>query len=157
FCSLGRDLPLFNRPLFQGANISAAAQPPNVPNRLTRHVLCQDISNDHTKMAPVYYGNGSDFSLTLYLGNAAIDISKIQVCDLAGTDGSWINVPAATSPYSAAIDPDLGRIALPAAPPAAQPLRVTYHYGASAEIGGGEYSRTSSFKASDEAVVVRVP
>jgi hypothetical protein len=157
FSSLGCDIALFNRRMPQGPNITAAAQPPNVPDRLRRHVLCQDISNDHTKMTPVYYGDRDDFSLALYFGDTAVDISKIQVCDLSGDDGSWHNLPLPTSPFSAAIDPQLGRIALPAAPAANATLRVTYHYGFNAEIGGGEYARASSFKASPEAVVVRVP
>jgi hypothetical protein len=155
FSSLGRDLPLFNRPMSPGANLTAAARPPNVPDRLRRHVLCQDISNNHAKTPPVYYGDGGDFSLALYLGGVLVDISRIQICDLSGAEGSWNNMPPATSPYAASIDPELGRIALPTAP--SVPLCVTYHYGASAEIGGGEYLRINSFKAAPEAVVVKVP
>ena len=52
-----------------------------------------------------------------------------------------------------AIDPELGRIAFGTAP-AAPPL-VTYHYGFSADVGGGTYDRLETFQ--DLQPVVGVP
>lgn len=152
FSSLGRDMPLFNHPIPQGSDITAPAEPMNVPDRLRRHVLCQDIQGILNGSAAVYYGIGN--SLALYVDGALA--SEIQVCDLAGDDGSWTNLPA--SGGLPAIDPHLGRIALP--PPAAgssHQVQASFYYGFNADMGGGEYPRSESFTASPEQPLVRVP
>ncbi len=155
FSSLGRDMPLFNHPVFQGSAITAAAQPANVADRLRRHVLCQDIRDIQQGIAAVYYGVGA--SVALYLGDSLVDPSKIRICDLSGDDGHWNNLPPGNSPYSAAIDPKLGRIALSAPPAASTPVKASFYYGFNADIGGGEYPRLASFTASSALVVIRVP
>ncbi len=152
FSSLGRDMPLFNHPISQGSDITAPAQPENVPDGLRRRVLCQDIQNILSGAPAVYYGIGD--SLALYVDGAFA--SNIQVCDLAGDDGSWTNLPAAGGPP--AVDPQLGRIALP--PPAvgaSHQVRASFYYGFNADMGGGEYPRSATFTASPEQSVVRVP
>ncbi|HTT63286.1 MAG TPA: hypothetical protein VMG35_15635 [Bryobacteraceae bacterium] len=154
FNPLGRDVPLFHNPVFQGASITAPAQPQNVPAILLRRELCEDIRQiAGAGAAAVYYGMGN--SLALYLSGALVDASKIQVCDLSGEDPNWNNVPSANSAYAAAIDPELGRIALP--PGSAQTVQADLHYGFNADMSGGEYSRESTFSASPEQTVVRVP
>lgn len=157
FSPLGADLPLFNNPVSQGADITAPAQPVNVPDFLRRHVLCRDLWPRATpKPAPLYYGLGK--SLALFLDGSLVTPDQICVCDLSGPDGSWANTPPANSPYSAAIDPQLGRIAL-APPVAAKNPRVqaTCYYGFAADLGGGEYPREDSFAASANQPVARVP
>ncbi len=153
FSPLGRDLPLFNNPIAQGADITATAEPRNVPDRLRRHVLCRDIEGIEAGAAAVYYGIGK--SLALYVDG--LFKNKIQVCDLSGTDGSWANLPPAGSPYDAAIDPHLGRIALPPIAGAAPKVQASFYYGFNADMGGGEYPRAASFAASAHQAVVRVP
>jgi hypothetical protein len=149
FSPLGRDMPLFNRPIFQGADITTAARPENVPDRLRRHVLCRDI----VSAAPaVYYGAGK--SLLLSISGQVVKSTEIQVCDLSGADGSWANMPAASGNYAAAIDPHLGRIALRTAAPA---VTVSYCYGFNADMGGGEYPRADTFASSPNQAIVRVP
>jgi hypothetical protein len=152
FSSLGRDMPLFNHPISQGEDITAPAEPANVPDRLRRHVLCQDIQDSLAGTPAVYYGVGK--SLAIYADGALA--SEIQVCDLAGPDGSWTNLPAAGG--LPAVDPQLGRIALPL--PAAgtsHQVQASFYYGFNADMGGGEYPRSSTFTASPEQPVVRVP
>jgi hypothetical protein len=120
--------------------------------------LCRDIWQITTQGAtPVYYGQQN--SLALYLDGRLIDPSQIWVCNLSGDDGHWINQPAAGSSYSAAIDPELGRIALPPPPAGATTPQVqaTFFYGFNADMGGGEYPRAASFTASPEQALVRVP
>jgi hypothetical protein len=156
FSSLGRDIPLFNNPVSQGSDITALAKPVNVPDRLLRQVLCRDIRQITQQNAtPVYYGLGN--SLAVYLDGSLQDPFKIQVCNLSGDDGAWINMPAAGG--LVAIDPYLGRIALPPPAPGSSPTNVTtsYYYGFNADIGGGEYPRAATFSASPEQVIVRVP
>src|SRR4051812_32306258 len=45
FSSLGMDLPLFHRAIFQGEDIVDGARPFNVADRLKRRVLCVDLPN----------------------------------------------------------------------------------------------------------------
>ena len=146
FSSLGADTPLFNNPVSQGSDITAASQPVNVPDRLRRRVLCQDLQSG---VETVYYGEGS--SLALYLNGTFLNPYQIQVCDLSGDDGHWANVPSIGGAYVAGIDPELGRIALATAvatsPPTGTiaPLQASFYYGFNSDIGGGEYSRSESF------------
>jgi hypothetical protein len=153
FSSLGRDMPLFNNPVSQGSDITAAAQPVNVPDRLLRRVLCADVQ----QAAPVYYGK--EGSLALWVDGVFLDKARIMVCDLAGDDGSWANLGFVGGTYGAAIDPELGRIALP--PPAAggdlPKVQATYYYGFNGDMGGGEYPRSASFTGSPEQIILRVP
>lgn len=160
FNSLGRDMPLFNYPVSQGSEITAPAMPQNVPDILRRRVLCDDRSQTTNKgVPPVYYGPGT--SLTLYVDEKPLKFSAIRVCNLSGDDGHWNNVPHAGGKYLAAIDPELGRIALApsevASPPHTTNIKVSYYYGFNAEMGGGEYPRADTFTASPEQAVVRVP
>ncbi len=151
FSPLGADMPLFNNPVSQGSQIAVAAQPVNVPARLTRRVLCQDIGS---QAGTVYYGQGN--SLALSLGGVFQNAFQIQVCDLSGADGSWMNVPAPGGPFVAAIDPQLGRLALASPAAAAAPPQATFYYGFNGDMGGGEYaSRASSFVVQAESSVLQ--
>ena len=149
FSSLGRDIPLFNHPVPQGADITAPAQPENVPDRLRRRVLCEDIQKLLAGNATVYYG--LDKSLALYVDGKLQ--SEIRVCDLAGDDGSWSNLPVAGG--LPAVDPQLGRIALP--PAGGKTVQASFYYGFNADMGGGEYPRSDTFTASPEQALIRVP
>ena len=153
FSSLGRDIPLFNNPVSQGTEITAAAHPVSVPDRLLRRVLCRDIQ----QTAPVYYRKGN--SLELYVDGVFLDAARIMVCDLAGDDGSWANLGAVGGKYAAAIDPELGRIALPPLAPGANlpEVQASFYYGFNADMGGGEYPRFTTFTGSPEQIILRVP
>jgi hypothetical protein len=171
FSSLGRDMPLFNNPISQGADITDLAQPMNVPDRLRRRVLCHDLQQIFKKQPAVYYGIGK--SLALYLSNSGSSLPPtfvqplpvsgdptqpgICICDLSGKDGIWANLPVAGGPI--AIDPHLGRIALPPPPAGSNPPQVqaSFYYGFNGDMGGGEYPRLETFAASPEQAVVRVP
>jgi hypothetical protein len=154
FSPLGEDMPLFNNPVSQGSNITAAALPVNVPDRLRRAVLCGDIQ---AGAGAVYYGPGN--SLALYLNNTLLNPYQIQICNLSGADGSWANLPAAGSQYSACIDPELGRIALPplAAGSAKPSLQASFYYGFNGDMGGGEYPRTDSFTVQPQIPALPFP
>jgi hypothetical protein len=139
FSPLGIDLPLFNLPLTE-EEIAHLAKPINVPDRIKRRTLHRNLND--------YYGRGK--SLLLELGNADINFepaeipsTELIVCNL--TD--WTNMPA----DKIAIDPALGRIAFPQ-DQTAQVL-VTFHYGFSANMGGGEYNRLSSSETSRTEVL----
>ena len=155
FSSLGRDIQLFKHPVSQGSEITERARPVNVPDVLVRPVLCSDIRQTlAADPAALNYDPGN--SLALYIDGSLVVPSKIQVCDLSGDDGSWNNQPPAGSPFTAAVDPELGRIAVPPPGPA-HSLTATFYYGFNADMGGGEYPRADTFAASPEQAVVRVP
>lgn len=158
---LGADMPLFNNPVPQGSDITQAAQPANVPARLRRRVLCQDIQSG---AGTVYYGDGENQSLALYLNGTLLSPYQIRICDLSGKDGAWGNLPAAGGLTVAAIDPQLGRIALaspisplPTAGAPAPQLQSSFYYGFNGDMGGGEYPRQDSFAVQTETLVLPFP
>jgi hypothetical protein len=158
FSPLNADMPLFNSPVALAPETTTLAQPQNVPNYLSRHVLCKDIavvektSGTQHPVAPVYYGPG--LSLAIYRNGSLQDPARIQVTNLSGADGSWINLPK--SGNTIAVDPDLGRVAIAPGTPNDK-LSATWYYGFNAAIGGGEYPRASTFLASPDQSIVRVP
>ena len=139
FDPLGRNLQLYNKPEVE-LEITHLAGPANVPLPITRRAL-------HRSKA-AYYGPNRSF--TLFFGASAVDPNDIIVCDLSDTAAGWAHVPAP----KIAVDPELGRIAIPEtfSPPTS--LRVSYHYGFSAEMGGGEYDRETSFIEDVDPVTV---
>jgi hypothetical protein len=154
FSPLGMDIPLFHKavpPNFEpnDVNINNPAKPFNVADRLRRRVLCDDIQHG---VGASYYGE--DHSLVVYANNIALNPFEIQICDLAGPDGSWANTPV-IAPFKAAIDPELGRIALPApaAGTHAPAVTVSYEYGFNADLGGGEYPRAAGANGANAFLV----
>lgn len=148
FNPLGRDMPLFNLPVSQGSDITAPANPSNVPDRLLRRVLCQDIQ---TGAGAVYYGAGK--SLVILLNGIPVSPYQLQICNLSGPEGSWMNVPESGSPYLAAVDPEMGRISLPPAASGASAPTVlaSFCYGFNGDMGGGPYPRNDQ-PADDQPV-----
>jgi hypothetical protein len=155
FSSLGRDIPLFNHPVSQGADITDPATPANVADVLLRIILCRDLKEVLAANPNALNCDPGD-SLAVFIDGARVVASKIQVCNLSGPDGSWNNQPASGSPFAVAIDSELGRLAVPPPGPA-RSLTVSFYYGFNADMGGGEYPRSSTFAASPEQAVVRVP
>ena len=148
--SLNHDMPLYNRPVAED-HITHMAEPFNVPMPLSRRVLHEDVLSPLSQ----YYGEG--LSLALYANGslAPVPMEEIRICDLSDDGPAWAHLP---TDDTYAIDPVLGRVALPDNP--AQPItqvEVSHHFGFGAEIGGGEYERTASFAAAPNQTVLRVP
>ena len=120
---LGYDTQLFTKPVTED-EVTHLAEPINVPAPISRRVLDAYL--------PQYYGDGASVSLD------NVPIENIVVCDLSG----WVHTPPTGK---VAIDPVLGRIAF--ANPQAGPPLVTFHYGFSDDMGGGEYDRAATFDA----------
>ncbi len=134
FSPLGNDAPLFTDPIPE-KYITHLAEPINVPLPISRRVLDANLDR--------YYGEGK--SLYLKVNGAEIDISKIIVCNLStvlpGSD--WAHTPV--SGDNIAIDPELGRLVLGNSYSVGDTVEVFYHYGFSADMGGGEYERADTF------------
>jgi len=151
--SLGHVMPFYSRPLKADQGfISELAMPENVPEPLARRLLHDHLDN--------YYGlratsaddiDNSEPSILLQVDGMEIARNQVRVCNLSDDGANWAHQPA-VGIY--AIDPVLGRIALPtdAADPAE--VLVSYHRGFSADMGGGEYERESSFALQDTPLKV---
>lgn len=125
FSPLGYDLPIFNS-AEDDPEISELAQEDDLPLPIRRRAL-YDLPDK-------YYGNElSVFIRVKYAGESQyrdILARDIQVCNLK----KW----GRPCTDQVAIDPEMGRISLPKK---ATDVRVIYHYGFSAKIGGGFYKR----------------
>ena len=139
----GRDLRLFNRPEPE-REISHHAEPWNVPLPLSRALLAEHPERYFGRVlaievdgVPVEPGPGQHWR------------DVIASCNLMDFEGGWANLPTARL----AVDPELGRLAFPASATPSE-VRVSYHHGFSARIGGGEYPRLEGFAAGP---VIRVP
>ncbi len=150
FSPLNHDQPLVTRPETED-DITQLATPLNAPLRIGRRVLHEHLAD--------YYSTGPlRKSLRLYVGNAdpvpAIAIGDICSCNLSDDGATWAHLPP---PGKYAIDPVLGRIALPPGLPSDTRLRVDYHYAFGADLGGGGYERADSFAEPAPTVPLRVP
>ena len=138
-CSpLGAPLPLFTRPRDEEA-IAHAATPLDVPAPIGRRALDADLAGPRA-----LYGRdaaGVAQSLIVAIDGVELSADEVECCNLSDEAGGWANMPAAGA--RVAIDPVLGRIALPS--DSAGPVRVSFHHGFSAPIGGGEYERAAAF------------
>ena len=81
-----------------------------------------------------YYGPGKSFEILVGAGRHPVPAKHIVAADL--TD--WTYRPL---PETVAVDPVLGRFAFPPGHARKQGVWVSYYYGFSADIGGGEYNR----------------
>lgn len=132
FSPLGCNMQLFNLPVTED-DVTHLAEPLNVPIEITRRMMKASLAD--------FYGAGSTFMITT--GAVPVDRDKICVCDLRDDGPSWANMPSGDK---VAVDPVLGRVAFGSAP--ALPVQVSFHYGFSANMGGGEYDRTASSSSS---------
>jgi hypothetical protein len=141
FHPLGIDTQLYTAPQTE-TQVTQLATPLNVPAPISRRVL-------NARTADYYTGaDNIRRSLRLYVGPpnavAAVPLGAIRVCNLSDSAGSWNGLPPA-GVY--AIDPVLGRIALPAGLAADTEVQVDFTFAFTADMGGGEYERAASFAA----------
>ena len=142
FSPLGNNTPLFHHPYTEG-EITHLAEPVNVPMPISRRMLMESLDD--------YYG--ADKSLLLKVGEAEVSADQIIVCDLSDQEnGAWAHQPQ----DKIAIDPVLGRAAFPAGQEPPIGVHVSFHYGFSADMGGGEYRRVASFDPQLQ-LIQRVP
>lgn len=134
FSALGNDAVLFSRPEPESGP-EHIAEEWNVPGPIRRYAFAANVSR--------FYGEGK--SLQIWVGRAdppesgeiviePVPASRIVPADLSG----WHYRPPAGY---VAVDVALGRIAFPPRHAPQAGVWVTYHYGFSADLGGGEYER----------------
>ncbi|TLF52876.1 hypothetical protein FEI13_04015 [Halomonas urmiana] len=147
---LGHDLPLYNRPRAED-DITHLAEPDNVPLPLTRRRLHEALAR--------HYGAPDAAprpALSLRVGQDVIPREQIRICNLSDEGASWAHTPPPDGTY--ALDPVLGRIALPADAPDPADVWLHWQEGFCADLGGGEYSRLATLPTpADTTNVQHVP
>jgi uncharacterized repeat protein (TIGR01451 family) len=143
FSVLGNDAPLFTKPVPE-PSAEHIAGPLHVPAPIRRRALERGLGD--------YYGPGRSFAIWTdgwadHPADAPLPLEALVVADLS----DWRYHPPRGR---VAVDPVLGRLAFPTRQLPRQGVWVTYHYGFSEDMGGGEYPRTLSQPAG--AVVYRV-
>jgi hypothetical protein len=142
FNPLGISTHLFTNPESR-EDISQLAARTDVPTPMSRRFLAANFSR--------YYGTEENKSLCVYINGHAV--ADVRICNLSdSTSPGWLHVPT-DAKDSVVIDPVLGRLALPPGMPASDRIQVTFHYGFSASIGGGEYSRAHPLSTVSDDVV----
>jgi hypothetical protein len=153
FSPLGLDAPLFNSPQPE-IEITHLAEETNVPGELRRRALYDELeARREGKTATTLYFGPAPVLRVFVNGEAkAVKAEEILICDLS----AW-HIPDATKTYTladgtkillpirVAVDPALGRMTFPTAPPVNQAL-VDYSYGFSGDVGGGPYDRSDSIR-----------
>jgi hypothetical protein len=129
FSVLGNDAPLFTKPAPEPEPTHIAGEL-NVPARIRRRGFDADKES--------YYGEGKSCAVWAEWASHGlaepVPASAIIAADLS----DWRYAPPDDR---IAVDPQLGRIAFPPNQLPRGHVRVTYHYGFGANIGGGEYDR----------------
>jgi hypothetical protein len=135
---LGLDAPLFN-PRRREDEITHLARENEVPAPLRRRPLFDELAALRAALAtgapppvPVWFGD--DPVLRLFLDGAETPAAKLAVCDLS----TWRRPD--DPGIAAAVDPVLGRIALPTGT-VPDTVQISYRYGFSGRLGGGPYER----------------
>jgi hypothetical protein len=133
FSVLGQDGPLFNKPEAE-TDPTHIAREFNVPAPIRRRAFDEDKTSFYgaNKSLAIWVDNWAGFDST-----QPVPAEAIIPADLS----DWQYRPPRKH---IAVDPVLGRFAFPPGQLPKKGVRVTYHYGFSADIGGGEYSRPIS-------------
>jgi hypothetical protein len=140
FSPLGNDTQLYTNP--QPASPAPYGLTPlNFPLPLTRRDLEPLQTRREVATLPPgiasYYGPGKSFQIWVGSLSHPVPPSEIVAADLS----NWTYRPQA---HQVAVDPKLGRIVFPPSHSRKQSVWVSYYYGFSAGIGGGEYDRVLS-------------
>jgi len=139
FSVLGNDAPLFLKPEPE-ADPTHIADEFNLPVPIRRRLLEEHKDRLYGEKKSVFIWKG------VKRGNVVeeeIASHHIVPADLS----SWQYLPRKGT---VAVDPVLGRIAFPPKQAPKNGVWVSYHYGFSADIGGGKYDRTLSQPAESE-------
>ncbi|MEP6570458.1 MAG: hypothetical protein ABJC10_11855 [Acidobacteriota bacterium] len=125
FSMLGNNAPLFTKPIAE-PDPTHTADEMNVPAPIRRRAFDERTAD--------YYGAGKSLCIWREGSDKPISPQRIVVADLS----RWAYRPQGDQ---VAVDPKLGRISFAKRAEPRAGVWVTYHYGLSGDIGGGEYER----------------
>jgi hypothetical protein len=139
FSVLGNDTQLFAKPQAVPSSLGYRVTELNYPVPLTRRALEALAGNNAARnaasSAALFYGDGKSFEIWTGSPRQALRPDQVVIADLS----DWSYRP---SPDTVAVDPALGRMVFPPGQARKQGVWVSYHYGFSGDLGGGEYART---------------
>jgi hypothetical protein len=125
FSMLGNNAPLFTKPI-EEPDPTHTADEMNVPAPIRRRAFEERTAD--------YYGQGKSICIWREGSDKPISPRRIVVADLS----RWAYRPQGDQ---VVVDPKLGRISFATRSDPRAGVWVTYHYGFSGDIGGGEYER----------------
>jgi hypothetical protein len=125
FSILGNNTPLITRPVREEEPTSIAGEL-NVPAFIRRRAFEDRLAD--------YYGPGKSLMIFRDSLDAPVPLQNVVAADLS----DWTYRPQGDQ---VAVDPVLGRMVFSARNSPEEGVWVTYHYGFSADMGGGEYDR----------------
>ncbi|TXE07859.1 hypothetical protein ES711_10530 [Gelidibacter salicanalis] len=143
FHPLGINTSLYNFPNAE-ITITELARPYHMPVAFKRRLLKEHLNS--------HYGQGKDILIRIGPDRNILE-SELCIGDLSTWDDPATSPPAGL----VVIDPELGRMMFGAdfaTELSINDVIVWYKYGSLQEIGGGEYSRTSSFSNFETIVTV---
>ncbi len=130
FSAIGRDTRLFIKPEPE-TEPTHVAEEKNVPAPINRSEFIRHPAR--------FYGHDKSFAIYVEDWPGCDGKKPVPIKDIVPADLSdWEYMPPAGR---IAVDPVLGRFAFNLDQAPEKEVRVTYHYGFSADIGGGEYKR----------------
>ncbi|GLH74145.1 hypothetical protein GETHLI_26470 [Geothrix limicola] len=147
FSVLGNDTPLFNKPQPEPSPTHIADElnlPVPIRRRAFESPVLVDGKLDHVEASTAYYAPSAEDTKSLAIwapdwpkkgAPQPLPAPLIVPADL--TDWTYRTVKG-----TVAVDPVLGRIVFPTGQLPKRGVRVSYRYGFSADMGGGEYRRT---------------
>jgi hypothetical protein len=149
FSSLGDPIPLFHHPLREGDEAGLAREI-HVPTPIRPIAFYNDLESFATGLttATTYYGVGK--SLLIIKDGTVVPSTDIMCKNLK----NWASVP----PGKVGVDVVRGRLVFAAGEEPVSDVVVSYHYGFSADIGGGQYERRQTLinpKNADWEITVR--
>ena len=162
FSILANDAPLFNHPRGIAGEVSGSI---DAPVRIDRRLLAGPRANGQrfATASPDYYGvssvGGDEVAQSLSIwakgwptarddGSLPVQPDKVIVANLE----DWGYAPPRDH---VAVDPVRGRIAFPTRQPPRGGVTVSYYYGFTGDVGGGEYYRSLGQHPRAEIKVVR--
>jgi len=134
FSALGNDTPLYTNPQAgQASGYLDLTLPVPITRRNLEFREISEATGQVSSGVPFYYGPSGSFAI--WTGNPPVlqEVNKIVSADLS----DWSYRPQAGF---MAVDPALGRMVFGSGA-RKQPVSVSYSYGFSADMGGGEYDR----------------
>jgi hypothetical protein len=135
FSPLGNDTPLYTNPDAAPPSAAVDLRLP-VPIRRRRFAARErdETSGKLSSGVPFYYGDGKSLMIWTGAPLAPYPASQVVPADLS----DWSYRPL---PNQVAVDPQLGRLKFAPGQARKQAVSVSYSYGFSTEMGGGEYER----------------
>ncbi len=147
FNVLGNDMPLFIKPMKE-SDPAHIAEELNVPAPIRRRALEQRMADFYSegrsffiyeakRMAATKGKSGKDKKAEVEIDYVPVAAGRLVTADLS----DWHYSPPRGK---IAVDPVRGRLAFPSGQLPKEGVKVSYHYGFSADLGGGEYARNLS-------------